>query len=81
MSFEDGIDVIDDIIDVIDVICFPVTLRFLASMSLFCLYCFLMNKKTPEISLRPPSDIFRTKACSKLALQSTSYCPAFTQSS
>ena len=46
------------------VVCFPATFLLLASMSLFLLFCFIQNKKT-EMSLRPLSDIFKTKACSK----------------
>ena len=57
---------------------FPTIFLLLASMSLFCLFCFIQNKN-PEISLSPPSDIFKTKACSKLALQSTDYRAALTE--
>ena len=38
------------------------------------------NKKKPETSLRPPHDTYLRQAYSKLALQSTDYCAAFTQS-
>ena len=51
-------------------------------MSLFCLFCFKPQKKQKktETSLRPPSDTYLRQAYSKLALQSTDYCAAFTQS-
>ena len=51
-------------------------------MSLFCLFCFKpqKNQKKPETSLRPPYDTYLRQAYSKLALQSTNYCAAFTQS-
>ena len=50
-----------------------------ASMSLLCVFCFIEAKKT-ETLLTPPYYIFKTKASPKLALQSTVYCSAFTQS-
>ena len=37
-------------------------------------------QKTTKISLRPPSDIFKTKVSSNLALQSTDYGAPFTLS-
>ena len=51
-------------------------------MSLFCLFCFKPQKKQKktETSLRPPYDTYLRQAYSKLALQSTDYCAAFTQS-
>ena len=60
-----------------NVICFPATFLLLANMSLFCLFCLSRTKAT-QILLRPPADIFKTKGCSELALQSTDYCVAFT---
>ena len=51
-----------------------------------CLYfvSFALNhkkkQKKTETSLRPPYDTYLRQAYSKLALQSTDYCAAFTQS-
>ena len=59
---------------------FSANLPLLTSTSLFCLFCFIRNKnKEIEILLSAPSDIFETKFCSKLPLQSVDYCAAFTQ--
>ena len=67
-----------------NVVCFPTTFLLLASMSLFCLFCFIQNhekkQKKTGTSLRPPYDTYLRQAYSKLALQSTDYCAAFTQS-
>ena len=65
-----------------NVVCFPATFLLLASTSLFYLFCFSRTSTTTTTkkSLRPPSDIFKTKVCSNLALQSTGYCAAFSQS-
>ena len=47
--------------------------------SILSLLLYPEHKKA-IISLRLPPDIFKTKFCSKLALQSTVYCAALTQS-
>ena len=60
-------------------------IRFFATF-LYWKVCLILSlllyaeQKATEISLPLPSDTFKTKACSKLALQSTDYCVAFTQS-
>ena len=54
---------------------FTVTVKF---TSLFCLLRFIQNNK--QNSLSQPSDIFKPKSCSQLALQSIDYCAAFTES-
>ena len=63
-----------------NVVCFWATFPLLTSTSLFCLFCFIQNKKNIKVSLCPHSEIFKTKVSSKLAQQSTDYCDTFTQS-
>ena len=64
-----------------NVVCFPAAFPLLASTSLVCFFCFTQNKiKKTKFSLPPFSDTFKTKGCSKLALQPKDYCAAFTQS-
>ena len=61
---------------------FPATFLLLPSIS-FALSRLKSNfKKSYRKTLLPsPCEIFKTKVPSKLALQSTDYCSAFTQSS
>ena len=64
-------------------VCFPANFPLLANVFILSLLLYpgqQQQQKKKKFSLRLPYDILKTKICSKLALQSTDYCIAFTQS-
>ena len=58
---------------------FPPTLFYWQTIFLFCFFCFSKNKKQQKFYYVQTLKIFKTKVCSKLALQPTDNCTAFTQ--